>query len=182
MVAMDITFLGKTGFKIAARSLTVVIDAKPSVKADVHLQSSQSETEREGLLFDGPGEYEVKGAMIDGVALDGNNIGFSLLIDDVRLAHLGNLSQDNLTDDQLQAIGAVDVLMVPLDGRKAEVTSKLISQLEPRIIIPMDFDDEGLKSFISETGASGDKLDRLKTSHKELFENSQKVVILQPKD
>lgn len=179
---MDITFLGKTGFKIVARELTVTIDAKAGLKADLHLYSSRQEQKpAEGLLFDGPGEYEVKGAMIDGVSLGGNNTAFSLLIDDVRLAHLGNLDQDSLSDNELQAIGTVDVLMVPLDGRKAEVTSKLISQLEPRIIIPMDYDDASLKSFASETGAKGDTQERLKVSRKDLPEDSQQVVILQAK-
>lgn len=180
---MDIAFLGKTGFKVAARDLTVAIDAMTSLKADLHLYSSKQEGDKlEALLFDGPGEYEVKGAMIDGVKLDGNNTAFSLLVDDIRLAHLGNLTQDSLTDGQLQAIGAVDVLMVPLNGRKAEVTSKLISQLEPRIIIPMDYDETSLKGFISETGSTGDKLDRLKINHKDLTEDAQKVVVLQSKD
>lgn len=44
----------------------------------------------------GPGEYEVKGAMIDGVSLENGNTAFSIMVDDIRLAHLGDLQQETL--------------------------------------------------------------------------------------
>lgn len=57
---MDITFLGKTGVKLAARDLTITIDAGDKVKTDLALLSRPEDKKVEGLNFDGPGEYEVK--------------------------------------------------------------------------------------------------------------------------
>ena len=63
----------------------------------------------------------------------------------VRIAHLGDLGHV-LNDDQLTAIGAVDVLLVPvggtftIDGLKA---TRVIEQLRPRImVIPMHYKTE----------------------------------------
>ncbi|HEY7371292.1 MAG TPA: MBL fold metallo-hydrolase [Polyangia bacterium] len=60
----------------------------------------------------------------------------------VRIAHLGDLGHV-LNDDQLAAIGAVDVLLVPvggkvtIDGLKA---TRVVEQLRPRImVIPMHY-------------------------------------------
>lgn len=178
---MDITFLGKTGVKLAARDLTITIDAGDKVKNDLALLSRPEDKKVEGLNFDGPGEYEVKGAMIDGVSLENGNTAFSIMVDDIRLAHLGDLQQETLSDSQLQAIGAIDVLFLPLDGRKAEITSKIVSQLELQIIVPIDYDEKSLKSFLSETGAKEEKLDKLKLNRKDLPEYSRQVVVLEAK-
>ncbi len=179
---MDITFLGETGLKIAGRDLTIAANAKGSVKSDVRLFSTANEGSSESLVFDGPGEYEVRGAMIDGVALDGGKTAFSMVIDDIRLAYLGDMEQEALADSQLQALGAIDVLFIPLNGRKAEVTSKMVSSLEPRIVIPTDYDEASLQAFLSETGSSGEKMDKLKINRKDLPEDTQRVVVLAAKE
>lgn len=179
---MDITFLGKNAIKINGRDLAIAIDAKPTLKADVYLFSTPQDASVDGLMFDGPGEYEVKGAMIDGVALEQGNTAYSLLVDDVRVAHLGALAQDTLSDVQLEGLEAVDVLFVPLDGRKAEITSKLVSQLEPRIVVPIDWDKDSLAAFLSETGAAGEKMDKLKLQRKDLLGDTQQVVVLETKN
>lgn len=73
------------------------------------------------------------------------------------------------------------MLFLPLDGRKAEITSKIVSQLELQIIVPIDYDEKSLKSFLSETGAKEEKLDKLKLNRKDLPEYSRQVVVLEAK-
>ncbi len=60
----------------------------------------------------------------------------------LRIAHLGDIGQLQLTDEQVAALGRVDVLMIPVggfftvDGTQA---AALVQQLHPRVIIPMHY-------------------------------------------
>ena len=60
----------------------------------------------------------------------------------VRIAHLGDLGHV-LNDEQLAAIGAVDVLLVPVGGTftiDALKATRVVEQLRPRImVIPMHY-------------------------------------------
>lgn len=58
------------------------------------------------------------------------------------IVHLGNLRHP-LTMKQLQQIGTPDVLMVPIDGQWTMSYTdvvRVITQLQPRLVIPMHFD------------------------------------------
>jgi L-ascorbate metabolism protein UlaG (beta-lactamase superfamily) len=104
------------------------------------------------FLVDGPGEYEVRGVLITGVRTHygreeeeqddrGFNNVYVIHLDDVAFCHLGSLSHE-LTRTQLEEIGNVDVLFVPVGGGASlgpDEAQGVISQLEPRIIIPMRY-------------------------------------------
>jgi L-ascorbate metabolism protein UlaG (beta-lactamase superfamily) len=55
----------------------------------------------------------------------------------------------NLTDDELEAIGIVDVMFVPVGGNGYTLDPvgalKLIRAIEPRIVIPTHYADKALK-------------------------------------
>jgi L-ascorbate metabolism protein UlaG (beta-lactamase superfamily) len=117
---------------------------------------------REKLFtINGPGEYEVGGILISGVrtfhdkkqgAELGRNTVYVIHIDDVVFCHLGDLGHE-LTTHQIDEIGNVDILFVPVGGGEtigpAEAAS-VISQLEPRIVIPMHYALPGQASFVTE--------------------------------
>ncbi len=97
-----------------------------------------------------PGEYEVGGVLITGVrtyhdkvkgAERGFNTVFVIHMDDVTFCHLGDLGHE-LSQAQLEAIGDVDVLFVPVGGGEtigpAEASS-VIAQLEPRVVVPIHY-------------------------------------------
>lgn len=60
----------------------------------------------------------------------------------LRIVHMGDIGQLTLTPEQVEALGRVDVLMIPVggfftvDGAQA---AALVDQLHPRVIIPMHF-------------------------------------------
>lgn len=102
------------------------------------------------FVIDGPGEYEVSGVLITGVrtfhdkargAERGPNTVFVIHLDDVTFCHLGDLGHE-LSQSQIEAIGDVDVLFVPVGGGEtigpAEASS-VIAQLEPRIVVPIHY-------------------------------------------
>lgn len=72
----------------------------------------------------------------------GKNSVFVVEADGLVFCHLGDLGHE-LTDDQVRAIGPVDVLMVPVGGIytiNGEKAKKVVSQLKPRrYIIPMHY-------------------------------------------
>ena len=99
------------------------------------------------------GEIKVKGIIFKGIksfhdkskgAQRGSNIIFVFAIDGVRFCHLGDLGH-LLNSEQLEEIGEVDVLFIPvggtftIDGREAREVSQ---QLNPRLIIPMHYKTE----------------------------------------
>lgn len=72
----------------------------------------------------------------------GANAMFVIDVDGLRIVHCGDLGQSRLTDEQLQALGHVDVLLIPvggiytIDGRQAV---DVIAQVKPRVAIPIHF-------------------------------------------
>ncbi|HVR01719.1 MAG TPA: MBL fold metallo-hydrolase [Polyangia bacterium] len=72
----------------------------------------------------------------------GLNTVFIFEVDGLRIAHLGDLGH-LLTDEQLSAIGSVDVLLVPVGGVytiDAYQATRVVDQLHPRlVVIPMHY-------------------------------------------
>ena len=106
---------------------------------------------------DGPGEYEVAGITVLGIptyhdpnvgAERGPNTVYVIEVDDVRVCHLGDLGH-RLGDRELEALGAVDVLLVPVGGHTtidATEAAEVVRQIEPRLVVPMHFAIPGLKA------------------------------------
>lgn len=133
-----------------------------------------SSTGQKVMVFKDPGEYEVAGVVITGITSfhdnsngseRGKNTIFHLIFDGLNIVHLGDLGQSQLTEEQVTQVGETDILLVPvgsvytIDAKKA---SDIVSQLEPKIIIPMHYKIEGLKfelegveGFLKEMGAEG---------------------------
>lgn len=163
---MDIVWNGHACFRLRGREATVVTDPYdrstgfPPLKltADVvtvshthphhsYLDAVQPASGRVRTV-DGPGEYEMAGSLIEGVAtyLDkqrgkerGKNTAFLIHLDDISVCHLGALAH-TLSSSQIEILKDADVLLVPVGGGTAlDATSaaEVVNQLEPRIVIPM---------------------------------------------
>jgi len=96
------------------------------------------------------GDAEIKGIRFKGIATFHDNAGgrergkntvFCFEVDRVKVCHLGDLGHE-LTSEQANQIGAVDVLLLPVGGFytiDTTVASRVAEQLKPRVIIPMHF-------------------------------------------
>lgn len=111
----------------------------------------------EKLLIDGPGEYEVGDFSIRGIAAqrhidsggdDKNATIYRVEVGDMRIGVLGNIAP-RLSDDQLEMLGVVDILIVPVGGGgyTLDATSAvaIVRQVEPKAVIPVHFADDGMK-------------------------------------
>jgi len=150
------------------------------------------------FLISGPGEYEIKGVFIQGIpAFHDNQKGkkrgnitiYTIKAEDMYLCHLGDLGQDELTSEQLEAIPQVDILMIPIGGNftiSAKEALKIMSQLEPKITIPMHYALPGLKvklnkldEFLKILGVNSIKpLNNLQIKKKDLSPNEAKIIVL----
>lgn len=105
------------------------------------------------FVIEAPGEYEVKGVFVQGINSDhgendgkklGQNTIYTIEAEDMKFCHLGDLGQKELTSEQLEKIGSVDVLMIPVGGEGYTISSaeamKIVSQIEPKIVIPMHYE------------------------------------------
>jgi L-ascorbate metabolism protein UlaG (beta-lactamase superfamily) len=149
------------------------------------------------FLIDQAGEYEVGGISVFGVktfhdqvggAEKGHNMVFKILLDNVSICHLGDLAH-LLDEKQLDAIGMVDVLLVPVGGPYSlmdEMAIKVINAISPSIVIPMHYRAEdypsdsrlrGLEPFLQAYGMSPEPLDKLIVDKDRLPEETQLVVL-----
>jgi L-ascorbate metabolism protein UlaG (beta-lactamase superfamily) len=216
---MEITYIGHSCFKIKGKELSLVIDPYdpkigfklPKLEADVVLSTHDhpdhanlSAVTGTRFTIKDPGEYEISDVFIEGLATfhdaksgtqRGANIVYSIDIDGFTLLHLGDLGHE-LSDETLENIGSVDVLMIPVGGFytiNSEVASKVISSIEPGFVIPMHYktpdlnpsvskEMDGLDKFLNEMGVEKDvkRLDKLKLSSKGEVPEETEIVVLNP--
>lgn len=162
---MEIIALGHSGFRLRAKEATVVIDPPApafgfplkGVTADIvcvtHDHPGHNFTagiSGEPYVVRGPGEYEIRGVLISALrtfhddkhgAERGGNTVYVIHIEDLLVAHLGDLGHP-LNAAQQEEVAGADILMIPVGGHatiNAKMAAELISELEPTIIIPMHY-------------------------------------------
>jgi len=163
-----------------------------------HAQEKLKAIKDAQFLVDGPGEYEIKEIFIRGIAVPNNKskttVGETIFIvegEGMRLCHLGNLKQKELTADQVDEIGDIDILMISVGGNyatNAEEARKIISQIEPKIVIPMNYQipklkikTEGVDKFLKEMGIKTvEAVNKLSVKQKDLPTEETRVILLNP--
>ncbi len=171
-----ITYQGEESFKISQGELTLAINPKSKVSADVTLfTSALTETaEKSGFVITGPGEYEVKDIFIKGFL---HKVGESfktiylITFEGMKLCFLGALGE-------VEEIEDVDILFVPV-GSEAAGAYKLAVSLEASIIIPMSYDKTSLSQFLKEAGEKDvEPQEKFVVKKKDLEGKEGEVVVL----
>lgn len=213
---MVITWYGQACFKIQSGDKTLVVDpfakkiglTPPSIQADVvfvthdHFDHSNIKAIKgDFFLINGPGEYETKGVKARGIssfhddekgAKRGVNTLYLIELEEIRILHMGDLGQSTLDDEQLEAIGGVDILMLPVGGFftiDAKQAVGIVKQLTPKIVIPMHYkipkltigELEGVDKFLKELDEEDVKPEeKLVVKQKDLGEDGERtrVVVL----
>lgn len=213
---MVITWYGQACFRIQSGDKTLVIDpfsksiglTPPNVQADVvfvtHEHSDHNNIKAlrgDPFIINGPGEYDIKGIKARGIesfhdneegAKRGHNTLYFIELEDVRILHMGDIGQHSLREEQVQAMGRVDVLMIPVGGNftiAAREAVNIANSLEPGIVIPMHYkipklaikELEDVKGFLKEFGEEGAKAQEklaLKAKDFDAETEKSKVVVL----
>ncbi|OGI92932.1 hypothetical protein A3A99_00090 [Candidatus Nomurabacteria bacterium RIFCSPLOWO2_01_FULL_41_18] len=208
MQPMIITYFGKQFFKIQ-RGETVLSfnpvskSSKTGINAhfgaDIALSTTNhpdyngleqlSHGERVPFAITGPGDYEVKEIFIKGVLSEAvisdkkyiNTI-YIFSLDNINVVFLGALSNGEISKEAHEDINSPDILFIPIGGKgllDAKMAAKLASSFEPKMIIPMDYDDASLKMFLKEIGEEkAEVVDKLTLKLKDLDGKEGEVVVL----
>ena len=167
---MNISWLGHSCFRIGGSQATVITDpysptlgyslGKPTANIVTVSHQHPGHSYVQGIggkprLVNGPGEYEINGVLIIGMATfhdaeggrkRGRNTVYLIEVDEVSVCHLGDLGH-LLTVEQVEEIDNVDVLLLPVGGVStinAPMAAKVVRQLEPKVVIPMHYKTQAL--------------------------------------
>ncbi|HOX30248.1 MAG TPA: MBL fold metallo-hydrolase [Candidatus Paceibacterota bacterium] len=215
---MQIIWHGLSCFQIiAARGkgehVTILIDPlnedetglkTPKSNADIVLLTNKQYTvtnlkktgaQDSAFLIDGPGEYEIKGVYVQGMAStdkDGKktqNTIYAIEAEDIQICVLGNLKQAELTQDQIEKLGPIDILTCPVGGKEAagaKEAMKIMTQIEPSVTIPTNYQVPKLKmkldplqDFLKAVGVGPvEPLPKLVIKKKDIQQDNAKIVVL----
>jgi L-ascorbate metabolism protein UlaG (beta-lactamase superfamily) len=208
MVVMIITYFGKQFFKITQGDMVVAFNpvskaSKSGISAhfgaDIALVTTNhadyngieqlSHGERNPFVINGPGDYEVKDIFIKGIMSNAEiggkkyiNSIYLLSIDNINIAFFGAISDPEISKEAREAITELDILFIPVGGKgdfNVKQSAKLASSLEPKLIIPMDYDNETLKSFLKELGGEkAEVVDKITLKRKDLDGKEGEVIVL----
>lgn len=209
---MKIKYLGHSSFQISSSSILVmdpynqkIGELPKDLTADVVTVSHQhfDHNFTEGVagnpvVIDEPGEFSIKGFEIKGIqsfhdneggTQRGENIIFKINAEGITICHMGDLVHI-LTAEQVQAIGKVDVLMIPVGGFytiDAPTAIQVIKQINPKIVLPMHYKPqnsalqlqiEGVEKFNNLLGWKViEQTGELEINDTKLSSNDQKIVL-----
>lgn len=206
---MQIQYFGLSSFKITTKEATIITDpfhkdsglTPPRGAADIlvlaqknsKLYSAVSGISGDHFDITDPGEYDIKGVTITGVPLKQEDKYITIFLieaEDMRILNLTHIKDFNLKEDELEELGEIDILILPVGGNtvmSASAASKAVNEIEPKIIIPSHYkmpgliiDVDDLSKFIKEMGGKKEEMEKLTIKKKDLPEEGTKVVVLEP--
>ena len=213
---MEIKYLSHSSFLIKTKDAKIVMDPfDPKFtgikfskqEADIvtisHAHKDHSHIdliEGEPLVLTWPGQFEKKGVRIWGFSSfhdkvegkeRGENVMYKLESEGISILHCGDLVAV-LTDAQLDEVGDVHILLVPVGGTytiTADEAIHLIKKVEPAIVIPMHYGRLGvaelsdlapLDEFLKKMGiAQAEPLEKLVVKKEDFdIDVAMRVVVL----
>ncbi len=147
--------------------------------------------DKKAFVIEGPGEYESKGIFVKGFDSGANAKGlrntiYSTSLEDMNLVFLGALAKHDLSSEIKGALPDIDILFVPIGGGEvlsASEAYKLAVSLEPKLIVPMHYDDgkdgrAALNAFLKEAGEEKlEAVEKLTLKRKDLEGKEGDVVV-----
>ena len=190
----ELEYKGGNGVVLASKKTTIVVDPKLSLvglkdiktKDEIELATESRfrvENSDARIIIDSPGEYEVGDFTIRAAAATRHidtpdqemlSTIYRLECGDIRIGIIGNIDP-KLTEEQLEALGVLDVLVLPVGGGgytlDATSASSLVRQIEPKVVVPVHYADAGLRYevpqdslevFVKELGVPVEQVANLK--------------------
>lgn len=203
---MEAEFYGANCVRLRSKNVSVIVDDYEKDKGkivtkpgDIAVFTKEREQElQSAFLIDQPGEYEVNDVSIQGISArahidkegEKTSIIYRFIINDFRVAVIGHIYPD-LSEQQLEAIGMVDILFVPVGGNGFTMDSigalKVIRKIGPSIVVPTHYADKGLKYEVPQTDLDqvrkelsmepAEELDQLKLKTREFLEGTKLVIL-----
>ncbi|NLO10007.1 MAG: hypothetical protein GX129_09110, partial [Clostridiales bacterium] len=112
------------------------------------------------------------------------NVIIVLEVDGLRIAHMGDIGQTELTEEQLTGLGEIDIAFMQFENSYSSMTLKnekgfyLIEQLNPTIVIPTHYSLNALPLLEEKYGAITKIENKLDINKEDLPEGSMNVYII----
>lgn len=194
---MNIIWYGQSFFRISIQkdknsNIEVAVEPfdkegdykAPKVKVDIVIEregkSGSLNIEGNPFIISNAGEYEIGGIFIQRLTHSPGK-SFSLIESEgIKICHLGgDFNQKDLDSEFMEVTSKTDILMISV-GDDPKEAAKMVSQIEPKIVIPMNFKKDDVKEFLKVMGIDS-KEDVLRLSIKKkdlLVRNGTEVVVL----
>lgn len=191
---MELQYYGANCLRLSAKKGQIVVDdnlVKLGLKGvtkpnDISLRTAKEIPEHADTAFraEMPGEYEVAGVVIHGIAarahMDEEDkqtaVIYTVEADDTKVAIIGHIYPE-LSESQLEQIGLVDAAIVPVGGNGYTLDGvgalKVIKQIEPKIVIPTHYSDKAIKYEVPQAELA----DAVKSLGMEVSETTSKYKI-----
>lgn len=149
------------------------------------------------LMIEGPGEYGIAGLDIKGIAcqrhLDSEKEAlqstiYRIEVGELRVGLIGNI-YEKLSDGQLEALGLIDILIIPVGGNgytlDASGAACLVRSIDPKIVIPVHYADHAIKYevpqgelsvFVSELGVPVEKVAKFKLKQLPIIQTTLSII------
>jgi L-ascorbate metabolism protein UlaG (beta-lactamase superfamily) len=211
---MEIEWFGLSCFRLRSREATIVTDPYeksvglklPRPRADLvtisHNHSGHDNADGVAgspKVINGPGEYEISSVFVTGVQTwhdkrggkdRGKNTVYAISVEGLNICHLGDIGHIP-TQAQADAIGEVDILLLPVGGGNALNASdaaEVVSLFEPMIVIPMHyrvpelaFKLDPVEKFVKEMGMKAPAPVESLSVKKDSLPKETQIVILEMK-
>ncbi len=209
---MDLTWLGGAATRLRTRNAAVVMDPYDKSEGgtlgrpDAHIITvSHDDPFRNGvsqvapadgdpMVLSGPGEYEIRGVIIEGVRSslrgEGDPVALRSTLwlyeaEEIRIAHLGGMGVAP-TGAAMDVLSAADVVFVPIgmaDALQGADAAKAVRAMGPAIVIPIGYDpsdEAALKAFVSAMAATPEPpVSRFTVSKRDVGDDAKRLVLLE---
>lgn len=211
---MDLTWLGGVATRMRTRNAAVVMDPYDKSaggtlgRPDAHIITvSHDDPMRNGtaqvapadgppMVLSGPGEYEIRGVIIEGVRSSLRREGEAGIphstlwlfeAEDIRVAHLGGMGVAP-NSAAMDVLSVADIVIVPIglpDTLTGADAAKAVRAMEPSIVIPVGYDPQdqtALKAFVSAMAATPEEaVSRFTVTKRDVSDETKRLVILEPR-
>jgi L-ascorbate metabolism protein UlaG (beta-lactamase superfamily) len=172
-----------------------VVDIKPVAMLQTHTHPDHSDSDYT-FSYDVPKLMSKKGELTvgdfnmytipsshsnDTIVEDGSNVIVVVEVDGLRIAHMGDVGQSKLTEDQLEHLGTIDIAFMQFENSYSDMSLQnekgftMIEQLNPTIVIPTHYSDNALKILEEKYGTITELENILEVSRENLPENALNV-------
>ncbi len=161
----EVSYKGGNCVVIQTKNTTVVTDPKvEGIKVSKTVAKAQAQLvtqptyravgDDDQKVFDFPGEYEVGDFSITGVdakaqlRADEVSVMYRIVSPDATFAVIGHVNPDMITEEQLEKLGVIDVLIIPVGGNGYSIDPHgavvLTRKIGPKVVIPVHFKEDGV--------------------------------------
>ncbi|MBI4121823.1 MAG: MBL fold metallo-hydrolase [Parcubacteria group bacterium] len=204
---MQITWHGLRCVRLQGKDVSVVMDpfgpdsglklsrSQADIVTISHEDMDAEQVPGQPFVIDIPGEYEVKGVFVYGIAWprskakdDAKTMLYRVNIDDLSVGHIGMI--DGVPEGSvLETLEGVDVLIISVGDDavlSAKTAAEIVNIIEPRIVVPVNYHVSGVKAklsgpeaFLKELGVKPESVDKLKIVKKDLPVDERRVYLVE---